>query len=149
MTPICLLPISTRALPRRLRWLPVGLVTPGPPLLFGLHTLSQATRPISFYFLLPLHRKSLWMALIFCSIPLGAGNTDIIYVGIACRTVLVRISLPARFRALYVQFFTLSCSLLITPSHVAFLQALSVRGIPKYFVGSVLRSNPRMLAKFL
>jgi hypothetical protein len=75
-----------------------------PPFLFGLQTFSQATRAHFLFFSAPLHRKSLWMVLIFCSIPLGVGKTDIIKVGIACRTDLVRISLPTRLRDLYVSF---------------------------------------------
>ena len=52
-------------------------------------------------------------------------------------------------RDLYVQVFTLFCDLLITPSQVAMLYALSVRGMPKYLVGSDLGSKPKKLAKFL
>jgi hypothetical protein len=36
------------------------------------------------------------MALIFCIIPYGVRKTDIIKVGIACKTDLVRINLLAR-----------------------------------------------------
>jgi hypothetical protein len=89
------------------------------------------------------------MVLIFCRIPLGVGNTDIIKVGIACKTDLVRISLSVRLRDLYVQFFTRSCSLLTIPSQVDRFYALSIRGMPKHLVGRDLRSNPMMLAKFL
>ena len=74
---------------------------------------------------------------------------NIIKVGIACRTYLVRISLLARLRDLYVQFFTLSYSLLGTPSHVSIMYALSVRGMPKYLVGSVLHSKPKIFSRFL
>jgi hypothetical protein len=77
------------------------------------------------------------------------GKTEIIKVGIACRTVLVRISLPARLRDLYVQFFTCSCNLFITPSQVDNLYTLSVKGTTKYLVGNVFLSKPRMLVKFL
>jgi hypothetical protein len=37
----------------------------------------------------------------------------------------------------------------ITPSQVDNLYTLFVKGTPKYLVGSVFHSNPRMLVKFL
>jgi hypothetical protein len=89
------------------------------------------------------------MALIFWRIPYGVGKTDIIKAGIACKTDLVRLSLPARLRDLYIQFFTLSCNLFITPSQVFILYTLSISGTPKHLVGSVFHSNTRMLVKFL
>jgi hypothetical protein len=126
-----------------------GSYSPRPPFLFGLQTFSQATRAHFFFFFEPYHKKSLWMDLILCRIPCGVQNTDIIKVGIACKTNLVRINLPARLRDLYVQCFTRSCNLFITPSQVDILCTLSINGISKYLVGSVFRSKPRMLVKFL
>jgi hypothetical protein len=77
------------------------------------------------------------MALILCRIPCVTGKTDIIKVGMACKKILVRISLSTRLRDLYVQFFTRSRNLFITPSQVDNLYTLFVKGTPKYLVGSV------------
>lgn len=114
-----------------------------PPLAFGLQILFQATSAHLILSPLPFHRKDLWISLIFCSIPFGAGSIDRRYYGTACKTALVRTRRPAKFKALFVQCLHFFSILAITFSQCIFCHGLRVRGAPRYLNGSLPILNPR------
>ena len=122
---------------------------PRPPWLMGLQILSQETRAHFFLVSSLPQRKSLWIFLNCCKIPLGAGRADKKKIGIDWRTTFVRINLPARFNDLKVHFLTLSCILLSTGSQILLCNGLAVRGILKYFEGRESLWKPRILEMFL
>lgn len=85
-------------------WLAVdGSCRFSPPRCLGLHNLFHAISDRFFFSEFPDQRKAIWMTLIFCNIPLGAGRMEIIYCGMAWRTALVKTNLLAKLRALCVQ----------------------------------------------
>lgn len=126
-----------------------GSWSPKTPWLLGLQILSQATKT-HFFFSSPLtHKKSLYMLLVCCIIPLGAGRVENMNMGMACETTHVSTRHPSKFKDLHVHFLILSSSLFIIGSHTSLLRGLSMRGMPKYLEGSWSLWNPRILVIFL
>ena len=126
-----------------------GLSKPRPPWFLGLQTFSQETKAHFFLVSSFPHKKSRWIFWNYCKTPNGAGRVDSMKIGIAWRTALVRTSLPAKLKYLFVHFLTLSWILVINGSHILLFQGLAISGAPKYLEGRDSLWKPEILDTFL
>ena len=79
----------------------------------------------------------------------GAARVEKRYSGIACRTDLMRTSLPAILRARKVHEESFESSLSRRDCQEVILIAEAERGAPRYLEGRWEMVNPRILAMFL